>query len=171
MFNPTDFCLLEQISQLEEIGLTHFRYDNRFNDSISIHKLNELFLKFSIERAKALKETYPNRVIRGFYHKNKSDVLFTKLKNQHIQRSDKNYFGEVFHVQKGEWLGVMSHTNESLTIGQELKIITPEGKIKKSHISLMENSRSQKVESTTCGQFYKINFTKGVSVKSSLYFS
>ncbi|MCB9061587.1 MAG: U32 family peptidase [Halobacteriovoraceae bacterium] len=170
MFNTSDFCLLEQIEELSQIGMKYFRFDNRFL-SLSLENMISLLLKeFKLEKAKEIKSLYPNRVIRGFYHRNKSDVLFPKLKNQHTQRRDDQFLGEVFHVKKNEWLGIILHSDRPLELQSKIKIITPEGKEKHLTIFKLEDSMSRNAFNTQRGRFYKINYIKGVTTKSSVYF-
>jgi hypothetical protein len=43
-------------------------------------------------------------LMKGFYRANKTDILFTKLKNHRLQDRDETYVGEVIDVLKGEAL-------------------------------------------------------------------
>ena len=67
-------------------------------------------------------------MIRGFYHSNKSNVLFPKLKNPHREKLREMALGEVIGVERGHLLGVQLREGAKLRVGQRYLLQTPEGR-------------------------------------------
>jgi len=171
MFNTKDHCLLENIPELEEIGISHVRFDLRWKDDPSqIKELSQLTHNFSEELANKEKAAYGATVIRGFFKINKSDVLFKKLKNARIQRSDSNYVGEVVEVNKKKHIGILIRSKElSLNLGDEIKLITPEGKEKSMTLKDMRNSCLGEIKTGKQEQVVFVPHISGISVKTAIY--
>ena len=138
MFNTKDQFLLEYLDELEEAELKDIRLDLRHLDldiRVEVLKQSQILLdKFTKEAAKEIKDFYPNTTTRGFFHVNKSDVLFKKLKNKRTQRDDDGFVGEVVDVVKKSHIAIlvkgMRSKEYAICIGDELRLATPDGKIK-----------------------------------------
>jgi putative protease len=171
MFNTKDHCLLENIPELEEIGLTHIRYDIRWKkDSSLIEKLFKLTNGFQEELVTEIKELYGATVIRGFFKINKSDVIFKKLKNNRIQRTDSNYLGEVVEVNKKKHIGILVRSkNLSISLGDKIKMITPEGKEKSLELKDLRNSSMVSIDKGQKDQIVFVPHISGISVKTAVY--
>lgn len=171
MFLPSDHCLLDHLSELEDLGINCLRIDNRFmEESFS----TEVFLfttnpsEKGFEKIKALSS---QRLIRGFFNINKSDVLFKKLKNHRIQRVDENYLGQVLEVNKKNYLAIkLKNPTRPLTSGDKLKLLTPDGKEKYLEVQRLQDCRGKNLSKATGEDLVFINHVGGVSVKASVYF-
>lgn len=168
MFNPKDFCLVEHIEKLTTAGLAFFRVDPLTLIHENFGLLEKLFDHPSESDFQNLKKQLPRPVIRGYFHQNKSDVLFKKLKNNCTQRVDQGFVGKVLDVEKGKFITIKI---ESLKIsrGDFLNIFTPDGKKKTVQLNQIFNSSLQEVEACDVGQLALIATVSGVSVKSMAY--
>lgn len=168
MYNTKDHCILEYCEELKEMNLSFMRIDLRFEkDFDRIVDIADLLLDFSSEKVSHIKERHSQTLIRGFFHVNKSDVLFKKLKNQRIIRQDDIYIGEVIDVSKDNYIAIniRSKTN-SLILGQEINITTPEGKVKKIKVNSMKNTSLKEIEFANFGDIVLIPHLSGVVTKS-----
>lgn len=171
MFLPSDHCLLDYSNELEELGLNAIRIDNRFMS-------NDLFLSAlkqlrdpTEELFNQLKDKSEVRLIRGFYNANKSDVLFKKLKNYRIQRKDENYLGQVLEVNKKNYLAIqLKRPDKALSIGDKLRIVTPDGKEKFLEVKFMKAASGQALESAEAEDLIFVNHVGGVSTRSAVYY-
>lgn len=171
MFNTKDQFLLDHCVELQEMKLAVARVDFRHikDNSFLVKAVNALRSPIS-STIHPLKDDYPNPIIRGFFHVNKSDVLFKKLKNQRTQRNDKNYIGDVLDVKKKKHLGIMVKSKDiGLQVGDNLILKTPDGKEKELIISDLRNSNGESIESAYINSIAFINHVSGVSVKTRVY--
>ncbi|OUR97200.1 hypothetical protein A9Q84_12805 [Halobacteriovorax marinus] len=171
MFNTKDQFLCDQVADLKEMGLSFARIDIRhFADVTLLPKLCSQLQDPSAEKSEALKEAYPGSIIRGFYHVNKSDVLFKKLKNQRTQRKDESYLGDVLDVKKKKHLAIIVKSRElTLKVGMNLTYKTPDGKEKTQNIEEIFNSSGKVVDEVLPGEIGFVSHVGGISVKTMVY--
>jgi len=168
MFNVKDLNLLEDLNMVAETGAKYFRFDLRFENMLD-HV--ELVSKVIFQNEIGKKLIGPRPFIKGFFNVNKSDVLFKKLKNNRIIRNDQNYVGEVIDVEKDRRLTIISKNNSVLNRDlHKLRIITPEGKEK-----IIEQFNFLDLNLDACDKLanedlYFLNYIRGVTVKSQVYF-
>ncbi|MBT7610533.1 MAG: hypothetical protein HN576_12310 [Bacteriovoracaceae bacterium] len=174
MQNPKDHCLLENITDLESAKVSFLKLDLRFDESF---KKLDLILKIlknkdvenNLNRLKIMNK---RPLIRGFFRINKTDHQFKKLKNLRIQRTDKNYIGEVLDVKKGLYIGLRVKDNASaILLGGWIELRTPEGKVKKLQIKSLKNSSNEDINNIYINQIVYINHVSGISIKTAIYFS
>lgn len=172
MFNIKDHCLLENFSELKEMGLSFVRIDLRFfqHKEELLSRINKLADDFSLDLANDCKKIYGIPVIRGYYNVNKSDALFGKLKNARIQRKDGSYIGDVMEVNKKNHIGILiRNSDRSLEVGQSIMFRTPEGKEKTLVVSEIKNSSHAALSRATNGMVVFVPHVSGISVKSNVY--
>ncbi len=114
MFAPKFLSLLSYLQELTY--LDSLRIDLR-----GFSKEERLSIYQFLFEQKELKLNQPS--FTGFFHQNKTDVLFKKLKNHHFKP---NPTARVVDREKGSYLTLEVYNNFSL--GDELELITPEGK-------------------------------------------
>lgn len=165
MFNVKDLSLLDHIEELSEINVDTIRVDNRFDNDF--FKVKEIVEK--ITNIHDYKFIGPRPFIKGFYNINKTDVLFVKLKNRKIVRSDENYLGEILDVEKNVNLCLLFKNNIQFNFPQKIKIITPEGKEKFVEIHRVTNTLGEEMQSAVNTDIGVITFVNGVTVKSQVY--
>ena len=176
MFNTKDQYLLEYLDEIEECGIDDIRIDIRHleGDSKSfLAKTISLLKQFNKDEAKELKASYPNSTTRGFFHVNKSDVLFKKLKNKRVQREDQGFIGEVVDVVKKSHIAIlvkgMRNEEVALKVGDELRLATPDGKEKFTKIHKLTQTNGKEVQDVKTGELILIPHVSGISVKTMAY--
>ncbi len=174
MFNVKDLSLLDHLEEISQLGIAHTRVDLRFDESFNRY-IKDLFELFSGKKTEAdfqLKINHPRPVIKGFYNVNKTDVLFTKLKNSRTQRQDDFYLGEIVDVERNQQLALLIKTNalsENLEIVQEIKMVTPEGKIKIMILPWIKSTLGLPLLQASKNDLVLIPYTNGVTVKTQVY--
>jgi putative protease len=172
MFNVKDLYLLDHLDELQDLGIGHARVDLRFDQALPnyLKDVVNLFSKKILESELTIKKSNPRPCIKGFYNINKSDVLFTKLKNKRTQRLDEFYVGEIVDVERDQQLALLVKTRgfEASSL-IELKFITPEGKEKILKPSWMKSSSGENIVMALQNDLVLIPYTNGVSVKTQVY--
>lgn len=172
MFNVKDLYLLEHLEELKALNIKAVRFDLRFDDSFG-HLENALDLfagKIKHGDVATIKAEHPRPMIKGFYNINKTDVLFTKLKNKRIQRQDDNYIGEIVDVEREQQMALLIKSKHlTLTTGDELQLVTPEGKTKTLGVkNFTDTSGAGKTKATT-NEVVLLPFISGVVAKTQVY--
>ncbi len=171
VFHAKDYCLLDRVSELHEMGLSAFRVDFRLEDgSDRLPDLSRVLRSASNDQGKAFIENHPNKVTRCFFQANATDVLFKKLKNTTVQRQDEGYIGEVVEIAKN------SHTlirvlgkNQSLSLGQKLRFATPEGRTETHTVENLRNLNQELVQEIPQGDYGLLPYLKFVTPKTAVY--
>ncbi len=170
MFNPKDFSLLDKWQEVKELGLRAFRFDLRQGNCFDLASPLAAMLRGEGELLAEIKERYPAHAIRGFFSANKSDVLFKKLKNAQLRRRETGFLGEVMDVMKKESIAIhLKNPNESISLGDEIRIQTPEGKAKLTHLNSMFNTNGEEIVNASYGDIVIIPHLGGVSIRSAVY--
>ncbi|MBP9679891.1 MAG: U32 family peptidase [Bacteriovorax sp.] len=172
MFNVKDLYLLDHLDELESIGIGHARVDLRFDQYFKQHlsAVIDLFSKRQLESELNLKSGGVRPFIKGFYNVNKTDVLFTKLKNKRTQRRDQFYIGEVVDVERDSQIALLVKTDHWSTIkDQSLKLITPEGKEKVVIPHWVKTSQGTEILTAKKHDLILIPYVNGVTVKTQIY--
>jgi putative protease len=172
MFNVKDLYLLDHLEELKSLNLSAVRFDLRFDESFKhLEQIAELFAgRVSHEEVLDIKTKHTRPMIKGFYNINKTDVLFTKLKNKRIQRQDDNYIGEIVDVERDQQMAlVVKSKTLNLKLGDEIQLVTPEGKTKTLNVkSLIDTSKVAR-ESVAMNDIVLLPFMSGVVAKTQVY--
>lgn len=172
MFNVKDLYLVDHLEELKSLNIAAARFDLRFDESFKhLEAMVDLYnQKASTEALSTIKSGHVRPMIKGFYNINKTDVLFTKLKNKRIQRQDDNYIGEVVDVERDQQMAlVVKSKHLKLSLGQEIQLVTPEGKTKVVGIkSMIDTSRIERQEAST-NEVILLPFISGVVAKTQVY--
>lgn len=169
MFNPKIFCLLEQWDELKEMGLDYARVELGDKSEL-LHEIQQLNQNFDKSKASEIKESFGQKAIRGFYHVNRSDVLFPKLKNARRSRSDQNYLGEVVEVSKGKYIAIYIRNHDhGVELGSNIKILTPDGKEKHVSLNKISDVGGQSLNKIVGQNVILIPSIGGVSVRSTVF--
>lgn len=167
MYNTKDHFILDEIECLKEMGLHYLRVESEPGLLVPI---NSLIDNFNSNELELIKERYPNKLMKGFFSVNKTDVLFPKLKNYRIARTDENYLGEVVDVHKKKLMGIfLKNPMLDLTINDSIEIKTPEGKLKTLKVLDMKNSALEPIEKGRSGAIVFVPHLGGVSVRSAIF--
>lgn len=177
MFNTKDHSLISEIPELEKMGVTNFRFDIEIlNPSENENPYSVFFKEVDLfhlteEMIQKLKDRSVRPLIKGFFQINKSDVLFTKLKNRKIERKDDSYVGEIIDVERDEKLCLWVKSLAEKSLNKTFKIITPEGKVK---VLTFNQDNTKKISGENAhalipGEYYLIPYHSGITVKSKVY--
>lgn len=169
MFHIKEFCLVEFAQELKSMGLGFFRIDLRWGNISDLLLLNQLIASPDQSAFENFKEQYPQDLMRGFYHVNKTDVLFPKLKNHRLQKREGNYLGEVLEAEKGSHLAILIKNPKGLKKSDRLTIIHPEGKTFEVQVHSLRNLALEEVESVGPQKVALIPYLGGVWVKSHVF--
>jgi putative protease len=169
MFHIKEFCLLDYASDLKSIGLSWLRVDSRFSeknffpDAVKTANREKMFESFRSE--------YPQDLMRGFYHVNKSDVLFPKLKNMRLQNRSGDYLGEVLEAEKASHLAILVKSSRGLRIGDRFRIVHPKGAVFEGEIHSLKDVNLTEQVFISHDELAIIPFINGVWVKSQVFLS
>lgn len=172
MFNVKDLSLLDHLNEINEMGIQHARVDLRFDHGFEnyLPSMLDLFSGKIEEISPEIKKLHPRPLIKGFYNINKTDVLFTKLKNKRTQRQDQNYVGEIVDVERDQQLALLIKTEAFKNgVAPAVFIITPEGKEKIITLQWVKTSTGDDVESAQKNDLVLIPYINGVTVKTQVY--
>jgi putative protease len=168
MFHIKEFCLIDYASDLEGLGLSWLRIDQRFTErnftpeAVKVVKREAMFENFKSE--------YPQDLMRGFYHVNKSDVLFPKLKNMRLQNRQGDFLGEVLEAEKGSHLAILIKNPRGIKLGDKFTIVHPKGEIFEGEVRSLRNVNLEEVSEVVQDDLALIPYMNGVWVKSQLFF-
>jgi putative protease len=171
MFHIKEFCLVDFAAELNTLGLSYFRIDQRWENPVRLVEVASLSRNFNPEEFEKLKHDYSQDLMRGFYLVNKTDVLFPKLKNSRLQGRDANYIGEVLEAEKSSHLAIMVKNPKGLKTTDHLKILHPKGEIFEAKIYSLKNLALEEVSHVPQGQVALIQFIGGIWVKSQVFFN
>lgn len=167
MFHIKEFCLIDYARDVESLGVAWLRIDQRFSEknftpeAVKVVNREAMFENF--------KAAYPQELMRGFYHVNKSDVLFPKLKNMRLQNRQGDYLGEVLEAEKGGHLAILVKSARGLKLGDKFQIIHPKGQVFEGEVRILRDVNFEEVSEIGPDDLAVIPFINGVWVKSQLF--
>jgi putative protease len=169
MFNVKELSLLDVYGELVEMGIDLCRIDlTQYDFAIQLDWMKKIERVVSLQvDYQDFKQQYPAPLVRGFYSANRSSILFEKLKNRHLLRSDETFVGEVVEVLKPKHIAV-TVLRRGLKQGDAIFYISPEGKQVHTVVNRMLNSKGEEVENAQPGELVFLAYQKGLSTKSSL---
>ena len=167
MYHHKDFSILDEYHKLLAAGLAAGLIDWT-RTKVDFLLAVDSFFKESSDHLQ-LKELYPRPLFRGYALNNRSDVLFSKLKNSRLQARHHNYCGEVLHMESGQSLGVMIKRGQ-LRPGDELEFVNPEGKKKALQLTWIKDLDGQNLNLAEANQLVMLPFVPRMTVKSQVFF-
>ena len=172
MFNVKDLYLLDHLDEIRSLNIKAVRFDLRFDESFKhLEACMDLFAK-KIDHASVpeIRANHPRPMIKGFYNINKTDVLFTKLKNKRIQRQDDNYIGEIVDVERDQQMALLIKSKQlTLKLGDEIQLVTPEGKNKVMGLKSLQDTKKEMKISASMNEVVLLPFVSGVVAKTQVY--
>jgi putative protease len=170
MFNVKDLFLLDHMEEIRALNVGAVRVDLRFDESFKhLPQVSKIF-KGETSDLFSIKSSNVRPVIKGFYNINKTDVLFSKLKNKRIARNDESYLGEIVDVERDHSMALLIKSKQlSLKAGMELKILTPEGKEKVITAQELLSTSGTKLTEVKMNEVVLLHYVRGVVGKSQVY--
>ena len=163
MFHEKYFYLLDHLEELK-ICADYARLDLRFDDLFE--PVMEMLKKETYSR-----DNFSKKTMRGFFHRNKSDVLFKKLKNGLLQEREGDFLGQVLGVEKDKMILFEVRHEDKVYEGQLIEIINPNGKNIKSRIRSLKSIDFESIKSAGKDQVISMSYIKGVWPKANIYLS
>lgn len=169
MFYPKDISRLDFIDDFKADefkkmwGRVDFRHLN-----LDLKQLFSLLFSGAIDQ---IKESYPLPLMQSVFKANRSDTVFKRLKNSHLDRKMEGLLGEVVEVHKGKWMGIRlkDDPNVCVEMGQTIHFFSPYGKeyfLEINEKSRMVNSRLQPIMSAKGGELFYVKALRGVSPRT-----
>lgn len=114
---------------------------------------------------------FPMEVMRAFFERNKTDVLFTKLKNQHLLPDDDRHIfvGDILDRAPGKFLVLQIKGKNILKIGDHILLKSPLGKKVELSLTQLENLQGQSMTAAHPGDLVRINFVKNMVAQSTVF--
>lgn len=168
MFHIKDQSLLEYTENLKLMNLAYARIDLRRQDFRLLENVSRLVMG-EVEELAKIREHYTVETTKGYFHVNKTDVLFPKLKNQRLLSRDESFVGEILDVQAKNYFAMLVKNNHSLKTGDSLKIISPQGKEIFLTIDRLRDSTFDSVKVINSGHLAVLNYHSGVLAKSLVF--
>lgn len=167
MFHPKDLSILERWSEIPAAGVEFLRLDHRHETRAAVVPELAAFLRWPGEESLALlKANWSRDWMRGYWDVNKSDVLFDRLTNAHLQQRDL-WCGEVIEGKKEAWLAVRGR-GAGLRRGSEIEVISPLGKARSLKLHWLKDDAFQDVEELSDGDVGFVPWSPGSPSKSQL---
>lgn len=156
VFHAKDYCLLDRIEELREMGLAALRVDLRLGGTWGGWQKGE----------------HPVAVTQCFFRANATDVLFKKLKNNETQRQDEGYVGEVVEITKDSH-SVIAILGKGCVLnrGDQLLFVTPERRRVEWVVQSLRNLEGVEVDQVFSGDFAVVSYLKTVIPKTAVYWS
>ena len=169
MFYPKDYCLLEHLEELKQMGVEFLRLDISAKNHHQYFCIADLLQNFSEQSVLLIKKKYEKEVVGGFFRANRSDSLFLKLKNPHI-RPSANFLGEVVEVKKENYLALLlKNKRHFLKKGDTLLFKTPDGKKKQVIASGLKDSSGREISQAFAEDLVLMAPIGGISVKTAVF--
>ncbi len=168
MYNTKDLSLLSEWEQAFEVGIDYIRIE----PPKELDDLGSLGIAVLKRDTETLKKLMPRPLVKGFFNVNKTQVLFPKLKNYRLLPKGDSYIGDVLDVQKNSLLAIkLRRPSRKIQIGDDLKIMTPDGKIKMLKIHCLKDTAGKNHLEMGHDSIVILPHVGGVSIRSRVYFS
>ena len=172
IFHSRDRFILHLASELAREGLGALRIDLRFGGDYS---LLPWIVRSTCQKPfplaiKNLRRHWSVPLTQGFFQRNRTDLLFKKLKNSSLPPRDYRYIGEVLEIDKKSHVAVLvkSHQN-TLSKGESIIFHTPEGRTRQMNIHSLRDTSLGERETIGQGEVGLLSPVSGLSVKSFVY--
>ncbi len=171
LFHSKNHCLLDKVSELDDMGIDFLRIDLRFDGDLSLlDQISNLVLTPQADQFGLFKESYAVPLMKSFYRSNKTDAAFSRLKNCEFNRLDESYLGEVVETRRDlATVIVIKHPKRVLAEGQTIEIVNSLGKRTQVRVYGMKNSRLESIQTACGGQITILPYIKSAAAKSRIY--
>ena len=170
MFLHRDLFLLDQMELLRTSGLKHLRLDLQHMSLETWLPLLQQVLRTGAEQqGRELRATWPRETTQGFFRANRTERPIEKLKNPHLRYLDGEVVGYVLEVSSREYMAVANR--RSFSQGDQMVLVTPEGKRLPFVVADLRNWEKQKVEVAEEGGLWLLPHERAATAQSLLYFA
>jgi putative protease len=162
MFHPKDLGIIDRWDDIDRAGVDYVRLDHR-REQVTVAQ--ELAGFLASGDPTALRAAWSREWMRGYLDVNKSDVLFHRLKNDHLA-SHVSVCGEVLEGKREKWLAVRARG--TLVKGETLELVNPKGERRPLKLAWLKDDGFQAVESLVDGQVGFVPWEASTPAKSQL---
>lgn len=166
MFHPKDLGLLERWDDVALAGVDVLRLDHRREGADITAPLSAFIQTPSPEACRILREAWSREWMRGYLDVNKTDVLFDRLKNEHLISSE-NVCGVVLDHKREGWLAVRVR-GFGLRVGTTVELVNPLGKKRMLLLAWLKDDAFQPVAELREGQVGFIPWSARAPAKTRL---
>lgn len=168
MYNTKDLGLYPSFDQLIDLGIDWGRVELQGEEACQL--LEKMDLLPWDEFKGLYKEVTGRSLWGGHLRGSKTDVLFSKLKNKHLQKGP-HFVGQVIDAKKGELCALLLQKEITLSSPKtSWRFVTPEGKEKKLEVEKIQDSKGQVLNQAHEGQMIFIKTPWALPCKSAAYF-
>ena len=170
MFHHRDLFLLDRIEDLRTSGLRYLRFDIQHMElRIWLPQLQQVVRDGLDSDGKQIRSSWPRQTTQGFFRANRTERPIEKLKNPNLRYLDGEVVGYVLEVASREYMAVASR--RSFARGDEMILITPEGKRIPFVVEDLRNWKQQEVEVAEVGGLWLLPHERSATAQSLLYFA
>ena len=170
MFHHRDLFLLDRIEDLRTSGLHYLRFDIQHMElRIWLPQLQQVVRDGLDSDGKQIRSSWPRQTTQGFFRANRTERPIEKLKNPNLRYLDGEVVGYVLEVASREYMVVASR--RSFARGDEMILITPEGKRIPFVVEDLRNWEQQEVETAEVGGLWLLPHERSATAQSLLYFA
>lgn len=165
-YHHKDLFLLDKIELVEGAGITKASVDVPLMTFIEEQNtIHQILWQRNFSLGEKLRDRWPKSTTHGFSRTNKTEKPINRLKTVQTIARDEKLIGNVVEVVGGEYM--LIKLNNDLVEGEQLKIVTPEGKeqiVTVNENTILKNSLSTRLlalkhEKSVTGQslVYRLN--------------
>ena len=170
MFHHRDLFLLDRIEDLRTSGLRCLRFDiQHMETQIWLPQLQQVVREGQDSDGKQIRSNWPRQTTQGFFRANRTERPIEKLKNPNLRYLDGEVVGYVLEVASREYMAVASR--RSFARGDEMILITPEGRRIPFVVEDLRNWEQQEVEVAEVGGLWLLPHERSATAQSLLYFA
>jgi hypothetical protein len=170
MFHHRDLFLLDRIEDLQTSGLRYLRFDIQHLELQNwLPQLQKLVREGTDLDGKQIRSSWPRQTTQGFFRANRTERPIGKLKNPNLRYLDGEVVGYVLEVVSREYMAVASR--RSFARGDEMILITPEGKKLPFVVENLRNWEQQEVEVAEGEGLWLLPHERSATAQSLLYFA
>ena len=170
MFHHRDLFLLDRIEDLRTSGLRCLRFDiQHMETQIWLPQLQQVVREGQDSDGKQIRSSWPRQTTQGFFRANRTERPIEKLKNPNLRYLDGEVVGYALEVASREYMAVASR--RSFARGDEMIMITPEGKRIPFVVEDLRNWEQQEVEVAEVGGLWLLPHERSATAQSLLYFA
>lgn len=176
LFHPKHFSVMSRWESIENFDASDLLIDLRLIEDTSLRmQILQYCFKFlngtiSLQNCEELlQKELPYPLFRGFFDTNKTDVLFSKLKNPHNKHDKYQKIGDVLDMVKGKYLVVKINEGQQLKIKDRILIQSPLGKQSEVDLTILADISGRVIDVAFPNSIVCINYSKNFPSQSTIF--
>lgn len=176
LFHPKHFSVLSRWESINEYKNCHLLVDLRLvENDLNRLKFYQLIVNFAngINDKKQMEEVFlndfPFPLFRGFFDTNKTDILFSKLKNSHSEHPQYQRVGIVLDMIKGKKLIIKIVEGQKLKLGDSIVIQSPLNRQISLDLTRIVDLAGREIAEANQNSVVSINYVKNFPTQSVIF--